>query len=116
MGLGKFVAARIYQIPAQKSYLSAHQSRFDQDEPTTCPRCSQHEETFKHAILEYPACARNRDLLLNEVSSIDHSSLLGSDSALLQALSQYILTTQTVAPPKMLPSFSPPPSSNASSP
>jgi len=39
MGLGKFVAGRIHQMRAAKSYLDAHPSWSDEDPNLTCPRC-----------------------------------------------------------------------------
>ena len=55
MGLGKFVARRIHQMRAAKSYLAAHPSWSDEDPNLTCPRCETEPETFQHAILSYPA-------------------------------------------------------------
>ena len=39
MGLGKFVAGRIHQMRAGKSYLAAHATWRSPDANTSCPRC-----------------------------------------------------------------------------
>ena len=39
MGLGKFMADRIHQMRAQKSYLAAHPSWFDLSPSKLCPLC-----------------------------------------------------------------------------
>ena len=39
MGLGKFMAGRIHQMRAQKSYLAAHLSWFDTSPSKLCPLC-----------------------------------------------------------------------------
>jgi len=70
MGLGKFVAGRIHQMRAAKSYLAAHPSWSDEDPNLTCPRCEIEPEMFQHAILSCPARARERGLLLKDVSSL----------------------------------------------
>ena len=57
MGLGKFMADRIHQMRAQKSYLAAHPSWFDQSPSKLCPLCGDELETFGHAILRCPAKA-----------------------------------------------------------
>jgi len=87
MGQGKFVAGRIHQMRARKSYLATHQSWFDQDEPTTCPRCYQEDKNFEHSILKCPAHAHDMDLLLKGISSVDPSTPLWFDNAPLQAQS-----------------------------
>jgi len=46
MGLGKFMASRIHQRRAQKSYLAAHPSWSSIDEPRYSPRCGEVEEPF----------------------------------------------------------------------
>jgi len=59
MGLGKFLARRIHQMRAGKSYLAAHTSWFDENPEPTCPRCGTEPETFTHAILTCPARKRS---------------------------------------------------------
>jgi len=76
MGLGKFVAGRIHQMRAAKSYLAAHPSWFDENPNPTCPRCGTGPESFQHAILACPARTRVRDVLLKEVSSLAHDATI----------------------------------------
>jgi len=116
MGLGKFVAGRIHQIRAAKSYLAAHPSRFDEDPDLPCPRGGTEPETFQHAILTCPARARDRYLLVKDVSSLGQEATLWSEPHLIRALGEYITDTKTGFPPGMIPerffapSPSPPPS------
>ena len=51
MGLNKFIAGRIHQMRAGKSYLAAHPTWKSPDADTSCPRCGLESETFEHAIL-----------------------------------------------------------------
>ena len=51
MGLGKFMAGRIHQMWAQKSYLAAHPLWSRVSEPKHCPSCENEDETFSYAIL-----------------------------------------------------------------
>jgi len=112
MGLGKFVAGRIHQIRAAKSYLAAHTSWFDENPDPTCPRCGMEPETFTHAILTCPARQWTRDLLLKDVSSLAHDATTLSDPLLIRALGKYITDTKTGFPPGMFPDhYSPPPAS-----
>jgi len=109
MGLGKFVAGRIHQMRAAKSYLAAHPSWSDEDPNLSCPRCEIEPETFQHAILSCPARARDRDVLLKDVSSLGRDSILWSEPHLLRTLGEYITRTKTGFPPDMIPEhFSPP--------
>ena len=110
MGLGKFVAGRIHQMRAAKSYLAAHPSWSDEDPILTCPRCEIEPETFQHAILSCPARARDRDLLLKDLSSLGQGANLWSEPHLLRALGEYITTTRTGFPPDMVPDHFFPPS------
>ena len=55
MGLGKFMAGRIHQIRAQKSYLAAHPLWSRVLESKHCPRCGNEDETFSYAILRSPS-------------------------------------------------------------
>jgi len=55
MGLGKFVAGRIHQMRAGKSYLAAHPTWRSPDTDTSCPQCGLEPETFEHAILSFPS-------------------------------------------------------------
>jgi len=109
MGLGKFVAGRIHQMRAAKSYLAAHPSWSDDDPNLTCPRGENEPKTFQHAIGSCPARTRDRDLLLKDVSSLGQDENMWTDPHLIQALGEYITTTKTGFPPDMIPeSFFPP--------
>ena len=68
MGLGKFVAGRIHQMRAAKSYLAAHPSWSEENLDPTCPRCETGPESFQHAVLPCPARTRVQNLWLKEVS------------------------------------------------
>ena len=103
MGLGKFMAGRIHQMQAAKSYLAAHPSWSDKDPNLTCPRCETEPETFLHAILTCPARARERELLLKDVSSLGQDATLWSEPHLIRALSEYITDLKTGFPPDMIP-------------
>jgi len=103
MGLGKFVAGRIHQMRAAKSYLAAHPSWSDEDPSLICPRCEIEQETFQHAILSCPARSRERDHLLKDVSSLGQDASLWTEPHLLQALGEYITVTKTGFPPEMIP-------------
>jgi len=109
MGLGKFVAGRIHQMRVAKSYLAAHPSWSDEDPNLTSPRCEIEPKTLQHAILSCPARARDRDLLLKDVSSLGQDQNIWTDPHLIQALGEYITTTKTGFPPNMIPEgFFPP--------
>jgi len=112
MGLGKFVAGRIHQIRAAKSYLAAHPSWFNENPDLTCPRCEIEPEFFQHALHTCPARTRVRDLLLKEVSSLGHDAALWTEPHLIRALGQYITDTKTGFPPDIIPDHCPPPSSS----
>jgi len=58
MGLGMFVAGRIHQMRAGKSYPAAHPTWRFPDPDTSCPRCGWEPETFAHAILSCPSTAQ----------------------------------------------------------
>jgi len=60
MGLGKFIAGRIHQMRAQKSYLAAHPSWSSPGATHLCPLCGEEQEAFSHAILRCPAKAPAR--------------------------------------------------------
>jgi len=108
MGLGKFVAGRIHQMRAAKSYLAAHTSWFDENPDPTCPRCGMEIETFWHAILTCPPRTRARDLLLKDVSSLGPDAELWTEPLLVRALGEYITDTRTGFPPDMIPESSHP--------
>jgi len=105
MGLGKFMAGRIHQLRAQKSYLTAHPSWSRVDEPRHCPRCGEVEETFSHAILRCQSTSYHRDRLLQGLSDVGPDSPLLSDKEPLLALATFIRATGTNYPPDMFPSL-----------
>ena len=108
MGLDKFIAGRIHQMRAGKSYLAAHHSWWSDSPDHTCPRCASAPETFDHAVLRCPQRNREKSLLLGEVASLDEGSPLWSSAHLVHALGQYITVTHTGFPPEMLPHSYPP--------
>jgi len=103
MGLGKFLAGRIHQMRAGKSYLAAHPSWSDEDPNLTCPRCETEPESFQHTILTCPARTRDRELLLKDVSSLGQDAALWHDPLRIRALGEYIARTRTGFPPDMVP-------------
>jgi len=81
MGLGMFIAGRIYQMRAGKSYLAAHPTWRSPDPDTSCPRCGLEPEAFEHTILTCPSTqgARSRLLYVFRVSA--RTPLFGPPSA-----------------------------------
>ena len=119
MGLDKFVAGRIHQMRAGKSYLVADPSWWNELPNDTCPRCSLEPESFARAILHCPKKNRERSLLLGEVASLDEGSPLWSSGPLIQALGQFVTATHRGFPPDINPpnrSSPPSPASSAPSP
>jgi len=78
MGLGKFVAGRIHQMRAGKSYLAAHPTWRSPDADTSCPRCGLEPETFQHAILSCPSRQHSRSRLLHGVTDVGPEAPLWS--------------------------------------
>ena len=74
MGLDKFIAGRVHQMRAGKSYLASHPSWYHENPDTTCPQCDSSPETLEHAILHCPEKARERARLLEDVSSLGPDS------------------------------------------
>jgi len=111
MGLGKFMAGGIHQMRAQKGCLAAHPSWSSLDDPKHCPRWSQEEETFSHAILRCQSTAFHRERILQGLSSFGPDSRLWTDKNLLLALAAFIRATATNYPPDMFPSLPPSPAS-----
>ena len=111
MRLEKFMAGRIHQMRAQKSYLAAHPSWFDTVPSRLCPLCGDEQETFSHAILRCPAKAPARLCHLQGVISVAPDSPLWSSPSLLLALASYIKAIGTNFPPGMLPELPPSPAS-----
>ena len=98
MGLDKFIAGRLHEMRAHKSYLAAHPSWWSEDPDTSCPRCCSDTETFDHAILHCPARVSHRVRFLNPYLSLLADSPLWDNKELLHALSQYLSATRTVSP------------------
>jgi len=111
MGLGKFMAGRIHQMRAQKSYLAAHPSWSRVDEPRHCPRCGEEEATFSHAIPRCQSTSYHRARRLQGLSDVGRDSPLGSNKELLLALATFIRATGTNYPPDMFSSLPPSPGS-----
>ena len=86
MGLGKFVAGRIHQMRAGKSYLAAHPTWRSPDADTSCPRCGLEPETFEHAILPCPSRQHSRSRLLHGVADVGPEAPLWSSLPLLKRL------------------------------
>ena len=109
MGLGKFVARRIHQMRAAKSYLAAYTLLFDEDSDPTCPPCGTEPETFTHPILTCPARNREPDLLRKGVSSLGPDTDLWTEPLLIRAWGEYITATKTGFPSGMTPDYPHPP-------
>jgi len=94
MGLNKFDAGRLPQTRSGKSYLRAHPA-WDDDRPTTCPRCSEAPETLEYAVLYCPARepARHRHLL--GVSDFGPDAPLWPPASLLAALARFMRSILT---------------------
>ena len=108
MGLDKFIAGRLHQMRAHKSYLAAHPSWWSEDPDTSCPRCRTEEEMFEHAILHCPARLRPRVQYLEPALSLHADGPLWDNIEHLHALSQYLSATTTGFPPEMAPHPCPP--------
>ena len=108
MGLDKFIAGRIHEMRAGKSYLAAHPSWKAPEADTSCNRCGLEPESFKHAILTCPSRQGARARLLHSVTNVGHEAPLGSSLPLLKRLATYISVTSTGFPPTMFPPTTPP--------
>jgi len=107
MGLGKFVAGRIHQMRARKSYLAADPTCRSPDADTSCPRCGLEPETFEHAILSCPSRQHSRECLLHGVTDVGPEAPLWSSLPLLKRLASFIGVTSTGFPPTMFPPTTP---------
>ena len=103
MGLGKFVAGRIHQMRAGKSYLAAHPTWRSPDADTSCSRCGLEPETFEHAILSCPSRQHSRLRLHHRVTDVGPEAPLWSSLPLLKRLASFIGGTSTGFPPSMFP-------------
>ena len=108
MGLGKFVAGRIHQMRAGKSYLAAHPTWRSPDPDTSCPRCGVEPETFEHAIRSCPWRQHTWSRLLHSVTDVGPEAPLWSSLPLLKRLATFIGITSTGFPPTMFPPTTPP--------
>jgi len=108
MGLGKFVAGRIHQMRAGKSYLTAHPTWRTPDADTSCPRCGLEPATIEHAILSCPTRQHSRSRLLHGVSDVSPGAPLWLSLPLLKRLATYIGGTSTGFPPTLFPPTTPP--------
>jgi len=108
MGLGKFVAGRIHQMRAGKSYLATHPTWKSPDANTSCPCCGLEPETFEHAILSCPSRQHSRSRLLHGVTNVGPEAPLWSSLPLLKRLATFIGVTSTGFPPTMFPPITPP--------
>ena len=110
MGLDQFIAGRIHQMRAGKSYLAGQPSWYHEDPNTTCPCCDSTLETFEHTILHCPEKTSERNRQLEAVSSLDQDSPIWSDPALIHAFGGFISVTGTGFPTLPSPTQSPSPS------
>ena len=108
MGLGKFVAGRLHQMRAGKSYLAAHPTWRSPDADTSCPPCGLEPETFEHAILSCPSRQHSRSHVLHGVTDIGYEAPLWTSLPLLKRLTTFISVTSTRFPPTMFPPTTPP--------
>jgi len=109
MGLGKFMAGRIHQMRAQKSYLAAHPSWLSPGASRFCPLCGEEQETFSDAVQHCPAKAVARSRHLQGLTSVGPDAPLCSSVSLLSSLAAYLRATATNYPLDMFPSLPPSP-------
>jgi len=107
MGLGKFIAGRIHQMRAQKSYLATHPSWSTPDASRLCPLCGEEQETFSYPVLRCHAKAAARSRHLQGLTSVGPDTPLWSSVSLLSSLIAYIKAAPTNYPPDMFPSLPP---------
>jgi len=105
MGLGKFVAGRIPQMRAGKSYLAPHPTWRSPDADTSCPRCGLEPETPEHAILSCLSRQHSRTRLLHGVTDVGREA---PPLPLLKRLATFIGVTSTGFPPSMFLPTTPP--------
>ena len=108
MRLDKFIAGRLYQMRAHRSYQAAHPSWWSEDPDASCPRCRSDDETFEHAILYCPAKSDHRRRYLEPALSLRAESPLWDNKEHLHALCQYLSATRTGFPPRWRPPLYPP--------
>ena len=104
MVLPKFLAGRLHQMRAGKSYLAAHRQSWREDSVSpVSPRCSSEDETFKHAFLSCPPRAWAKARFLPMVTSLGQDSPIWTSPTLLVAMAKYIKATATGFPDNMPP-------------
>jgi hypothetical protein len=96
--MSRFMAGRISQMRAHKSYLNAHPS-WSHNNPPLCPRCEESDEDFEHVILHCNALASSRALYIPNIDSLDKESPLWESESLLAALAEYIKSNKINFPP-----------------
>jgi len=101
MGMGKFMAGRIHQMRAGKSYLATHLTWRSPDTDTSCPRCCLESETFEPSILSCPSRQHSRSRLLQGVTDVGPQAPLWTSLRLLKRLAAFIGVTSTGLPPRM---------------
>lgn len=99
--LHKFVATRIHQIRANKSYLRAQKSWINLHLPATCQRCHSADETAEHGILLCPATMAYRPDPLLSAKSLDE---IWYDLPLTYALGAFIIASKVGYPVRDVPS------------
>ena len=114
MRLGNFVAGRIHQIRAGKSYLTAHPTWTSPDAATTCPGCGLDPETLVHAILSCPSRQDSRLHLLHCVTEVGTKAPLSTFLPMLKRLATFIGVTSTGFPPSLIAPTTPPSSPTVS--
>lgn len=97
LALDRFIAGRICQMRAHKSYLAGHTSWMNPLADTTCPRCEEEDEDFTHAIINCPARASARD---NHIPTAQNLHSLWSNPTTMAGLANYIRSTKTGFPPQ----------------
>jgi len=108
MGLSKFMAGRIHQRRAGKSYLAAHPTGRLLDADRSCHCCSLEPETFDHAILSCPSRQNDRSSVLQGVTHSGHKTPLWTALPLLQSIATLNSMGPTGFPPEMFPPGMPP--------
>jgi len=84
-----------------KRYLRAHPA-WDDDRPTTCPRCNEAPETIQHAVLFCPTREPARNRHLQGVSDLGPDAPIWSSASRLAGLARFMRSTLTAFPPGML--------------
>ena len=86
-----------------KSYLAAHPSRFNRNQPSLCPRCRAAPDPFDHTILHCKSRSRQKELHLPRLDALDADSPIWASDHFLSSLAKFIISTATGFPPDMFP-------------